>query len=485
MTNPIAAAYLIMLKGASRAVIGCVERFLAQLQISSGYRVLLGLSGGADSVALLYALAASRPKFQFELTAAHLNHALRGVESDRDEAFVSELCGRLGVDLMVEHVRGLDRSQGNLEARARAARHRFLGAVAKRVRADYIALAHQADDQAETVLMRLLRGAGVTGLGAMTASGSGQIIRPLLEVRRGAILKYLKEIGATFVEDSTNASLEHDRNRVRHRLMPLLEREFAPGLAGRLVELAAEMRDVDDLLGALAQRALAGCSNDDGTLDLDRFKLLHPAIASAALRRYLAAQIGNLQGLQRAHFETLRRLCLNGPPNGRIQLPDGWLVRRVYGKLLVRKTEEQDEAVSFEVPLALEGVTVVETARTAFESSLIPRARARMPHGLSEAVFDAREVRTGLSVRNFTPGDRIAPLGLGGTRKVKEVFIDSKIPMEQRRRFPVVLLDGQVAWLPGLVRSNLALVTATTTEVVQLSAKSEHCLEFVPRASVY
>lgn len=470
---------------ASRAVINPVTRFLAQLPDLRGRRVLLGLSGGADSVALLDALAALQLKFQFGLTAAHLNHALRGAESDRDESFVRDLCTRLGVELMVERARGLGRSEGNLEARARTARHRFLDETAKRVGADYIALAHQADDQAETVLMRLLRGAGVTGLGAMAGSGAGKVIRPLLEVRRAAILEYLKEIGATFVEDSTNASLEHDRNRIRHRLIPLLEREFAPGLAGRLIELAAEMRDVDDLLGALAQRALEDCANDDGTLDLEHFKLLHPAIAAAALRRYLAARMGNLLGLERAHFEASRRLCLNGPPNGRIKLPDGWLVRRIYGKLLVRKTEEPDEAVFFEVPLALEGVTVVEAARTVFESSLIPCAQARMPHGLYEAVFDAREVRDGLSVRNFNPGDRIAPLGVAGTRKVKAVFIDSKMPMEQRRRFPVVLLDGQVAWLPGLVRSNLALLTATTTEVVQLSAKSEHCLEFVPRASVY
>lgn len=480
-----------MAKRSSHAVTGRVADFLRKLPVLKGKRILLALSGGADSVALLHALVAVRPKFHFELTAAHLNHALRGAESDRDEGFVRDLCGRVGVPLTVERARDLDRSRGNLEARARTARHWFLDAAARRVGADYIALAHQADDQAETVMMRLLRGAGVTGLGAMAESGNGKVIRPLLAVRRAAILKYLKEIDVAFVEDSTNACLKHDRNRLRHRLMPLLETEYAPGLSGRLVELAAEMRDVNDLLGMLAERALADCGNDDGSLNLDRFKLLHPAIACAVLRRYLAARAGNLLRFERAHFHALGRLCLTGPPNGRIVLPDGWLVRRVYGKLLIMKSEEfkeefkKDVAQSFEVPLPFEGVTAVEAARMVFKSSLIRRDEARMPRDAYEAVFDARKVGAGLSVRNFNPGDRIAPLGVAGSRKVKEVFIDSKIPAQQRRRFPVVLLDGQVAWLPGLVRSNIALMTAATVEVVQLSAKSEHCLEFVPRASVY
>jgi tRNA(Ile)-lysidine synthase len=474
-----------MARNAARAVIDPVARSLAKLPELGGKRILLALSGGADSVALLHALAALRRKFHFELAAAHLNHGLRGAESDRDEAFVCELCSRLGVPLTVELARGLKRSRGNLEARARTERQRFLGRVAERVGADYIALAHQADDQAETVMLRLLRGAGVTGLGAMAEVSGGKLIRPLLEVRRAAILAYLEEIGAEFVEDSTNASLAHDRNRVRHRLMPLLEREFAPGLAGRLVELAAEMRQVDDLLGALADQALKDCLDDDGALDLDGLKRLHPAVAAATLRRLVAARVGDLFGFDRAHIEALQGLCLKGPPNGRIVLPDSWLARRRYGKLILVKDEEVDRAVAFAVALAVDGVTVVPQARAIFESTLVPRAQAGMPHDASEAVFDAHGVSAGLSERNFNPGDRIAPLGVSGSRKVKDVFIDNKIPPRQRGRFPVVWLGESVAWLPGLVRSKVALVTENTSEVMRLTVRSEHCVEFKPRASVY
>jgi tRNA(Ile)-lysidine synthase len=467
-------------------VIDAVARSLARLPDLRGKRILIALSGGADSVALLHALMALRGKFRFELAAAHLNHGLRAAESDRDEAFVRERCARAGVELIVERVRGLTPGSGNLEARARRKRRRFLAQTAARVGADYVALAHQADDQAETVMLRLLRGAGVTGLGAMAEVSAGGVLRPLLKVRRSAILAYLAEIRADFVEDSTNASLKYDRNRVRHRLLPLLEQEFAPGLTGRLVDLAAEMRQVDALLRALAEQALADCRGRDASLNLARLRSLDPAVAGATLRHYLAATIGDLMGLERSHIESLLRLCLKGPPNGRMVLPDGWLARRQYGRLCVVRDEKiGTSAVSFEVPLAVQGVTAVPEAHVVFQSELMPRAHAPMPEDAFAAVFDAERVGAGLRVRNFNRGDRIAPLGVSGSRKVKDVFIDNKIPPLHRLSFPVVSLEGRVAWLPGLVRSNLALVTGQTAAVLRLSVKSEHCVEFDPRASVY
>jgi tRNA(Ile)-lysidine synthase len=460
-----------------KGVINSVARALAKLPDLRGQRILLGLSGGADSVALLHALMALRSKFHFELAAAHVNHRLRGTESDRDEAFVRDLCARLEVPLTLERIRGLDPAAGNLEARARDARRSALFAAAEAAGADYVALAHQADDQAETVMLRLLRGAGIDGLGAMAESGPGKIIRPLLAVRRSEVLRYLDQAGAVFVEDSTNASLEHDRNRVRHRLVPLLEGEYAPGLTERLAGLAAEMREVDDLLRSLAEPALRHCLKEDGSLELVAFRQLHPAVASVLMRIYVASKVGSLEGFGRAHIDSLLALAHGGRPNGRVRLPGLWLATRRYGKLvLVRGQQDQDVAPAFEAPLTLDGVTVVEAAEIAFQSRVIPRARLRMPRNANAAVFDAHALGNGLSIRNFRPGDRISPFGVPGSRKVKDVFIDRKIPTEQRRRFPLVLVDGSVAWMPGLVRSKLALVTDETTEVVQLAVASRRCL---------
>jgi tRNA(Ile)-lysidine synthase len=471
-------------KRSNRTVINCVTRFVAGLPDVRGQRILLALSGGADSVALFHALMALRRKFGFELAAAHLNHNLRGAESDRDESFVGELCARHGVELTVERAHGLNLEPGNLEARARAARRQFLTRAAALTNSRYIAMAHQADDQAETVMLRLLRGSGVTGLGAM-AEVEGTVIRPLLQVPRSALRAYLAELGERFVEDSSNQSLRYDRNRVRHHLMPLMEREYAPGLRQRLVEMAAEMRRVDDLLATLAAGSMGECLNPDGSLDVVALRRVHPAVLAAVMRRFVAARAGDLWGFERSHIEALRKLCIKDAPNGEIVLPSGWRAKRRYGKLLLVQGEEHnDVAAAFEVPLPVNAVTAIAPARAVFQSILMARTSARMPDDTSKAIFDAQALAPGLAVRNFIPGDRIVPLGVAGSRKLKDVFIEHKIPIERRRRFPVVVLDGRVAWLPGLVRSNLALVTDRTSEVLELSVSSEHCTEFNPHDSV-
>ena len=215
--------------------------------------ILLALSGGADSVALFHVLVALRERFGYRLAAAHFNHHLRGDESDRDQAFVCDLCARAQIELVVGHAEDLGGC--NLEERARESRYRFLHSAADRMGAGHIALAHHADDQAETVLMRLLRGTGVAGLGAM-AEASGRLIRPMLSLGRGEIIDYLNAIGARFVTDSTNCSPAILRNRLRAELIPMLERDYAPQFGRRLGELADEMRSLDDFVSAAAEAEL-------------------------------------------------------------------------------------------------------------------------------------------------------------------------------------------------------------------------------------
>src|SRR6202011_5342686 len=181
---------------------------LERAAIRRGATILVALSGGADSVALMHALLELRERFEVRIEAAHLNHRIRALESERDENFVREMCARLGVELQVARARGLDPDSANLEERARDARYRFLNRAADALGADFIALAHHADDQAETVLMRMLRGTGSAGLAAMSEHGPGRLIRPILGIYRAEILAYLNARGIPFVEDSSNHSPE-------------------------------------------------------------------------------------------------------------------------------------------------------------------------------------------------------------------------------------------------------------------------------------
>lgn len=429
--------------------------------------ILLALSGGADSVALFHALAALRERFGYRLAAAHFNHHLRGDESDRDQAFVCDLCTRAQIELVVGHAEDLGGC--NLEERARELRYRFLHSAADRIGAGHIALAHHADDQAETFLMRLLRGTGVAGLGAM-AEASGRLVRPMLSLGRGEIIDYLNAIGARFVTDSTNCSPAILRNRLRAELIPMLERDYVPGVAQRLGELADEMRSLDDFVSAAAEAELDRAPGAVAALSIDvaRFATLHPALAAAVIRALVRRQTGTLRRLTRAHVEAMRRLCLDGPPNGTINLPSGWRAERQYGRLQLRNGAPLQPA-EFLIPIESYGTTIAPGL--VFEGSVIGVSEAAMPATAFEAVFDTGQVRCGLAARSFVPGDRIHPLGMEGTRKVKDVFIDHKVPRSRRAALPIVVAGDEVVWIPGLIRGAAALVTDRTTTVVRLVAR--------------
>src|SRR5713101_6037379 len=359
-----------MRRESPNSVPDAIAAALERAAIRPGATILVGLSGGADSVALMHALLDLRERFGMRIAAAHLNHRIRGLESDRDENFVREMCARLGIELNVARARGLDADSANLEERARDARYRFLNRAADALGADFIALAHHADDQAETVLMRVLRGAGIAGLAAMAERGPGRLIRPMLGLYRAEILGYLHARGIAFVEDSSNLSPEILRNRIRTELIPILERDYAPGLRRRLVEVAGEMRSVDDFMNAAASIELAAMRSADDALDVARLPALAPALQMMVLRLYLDVRMGSLRRITRAHLEALRRLVLAGGPSDSIDLPGGWRAERAYNLLRIIDTiAASDEA--FSVPLKIDGITIVEAASYRFEASTI------------------------------------------------------------------------------------------------------------------
>jgi tRNA(Ile)-lysidine synthase len=469
-----------MVRDAENIVVGAIEAALARAGIRRGASILIGLSGGADSVALTCALLELRESLGLRIAAAHLNHRIRGDESDRDEAFVRAMCARLGVELIVERAEGLDASisSANLEERAREVRRDFLGRVADRVGAGYVALGHHRDDQAETVLMRLMRGAGAAGMAAMAEHGPSRLIRPMLSVSRADIRGYLGARATAFVEDSTNLSRDILRNRIRAELLPMLEREYAPGLGGRLVEVAAEMRSLDDLVAAIAARELDAMRVRGGALDVSGFSGLNRAVQPVAIRLFLSERVGSLRRISRAHIEAMRQLILEGGPSDSIDLPGGWRAEREYNffQLIEAGAERKGSgAAGFSVAIAAEGITVVEEAGFAFEASTNPATHASMPDSLFSvslvAMFDAAKIAdAGLVARNFMKGDRMHPMGMRGTRKVHDVFVDRKLPRARRERFPVVTVGGEIAWLPGLARADCALVTKATETVLRVEA---------------
>lgn len=442
--------------------------------------ILVALSGGPDSVALFHALRrlkADYPELGYRIAAAHLNHRMRGAESDRDECFVRGLCAAADVPLVVERATDLSGARSNLEERAREVRYEFLNRTGDRLGAALIATAHHADDQAETVMLRLLRGSGAAGLGAMAEIGPGRLIRPLLNVQKSAIIAYLSIIEADSVTDSTNLENALLRNRVRTKLIPMLERDYAPGFSRRLGELAAEMRELNDFLTVQARRELAARLGVGNRLSLAGFSELHPALAATTVREFLHLGLGSTRHIRRVHIDALRSVCTAPEESGTtvIELPGGWAFRREYGFATVQRGRAELRA-PYAVELPMEGETVVEPADFAFSSRVIELGDQEFPAppwkpvSAMEAYFDAEAVG-GLVVRSFAPGDRIRVFGTGGQRKVHDVFIDCKLPVALRPYWPLVVSNGEIAWIPCFARGAMAIVTPTTRKVLYLRAK--------------
>jgi len=479
------------LSGEARRAITAVEKrvaeVVARLPFGAGRRLLVAISGGPDSVATLHALHRISRQFDFELAAAHLNHGIRELESDRDEQFVRELCGRFQIELVVERAHGL--KQANLEERARQLRYDFLNRTAEALAVQYIVLGHHQDDQAETVLLRLLRGTGIGGLAAMAEVGPGRLVRPLLSIDRVAILAYLEAIEADYVVDSSNLEGRALRNRVRAGLLPTLERDYSAGITRRLAELASEMRDVDSFMAAEACRSLDmrmiqpldNGQDSSCRMDLRGFESISPALARAIMRELVRRGIGDLRRVERVHIEDMRHLASGENPSSAVILPRGCIFRREYDTAVL----EHATALGPRGPSATNGgeVTLMpgENPLNVGGSTLTVREIAPgdecflfeswHPPNRFEAYFDAAKAPV-LTARSFHAGDRIRPLGVRGSRKVHDVFVDYKVKVASRKSWPLVVSGNEVIWIPGLVRSAVALVTPRSRKVLHLCAHS-------------
>ena len=439
-------------------------------------RLLVGVSGGADSVCLLYVLRALQDEWDVALHVAHLNHQLRGGESERDSHFVSALAARWELPATIEavDVHGRAAREGlGLEEAARRCRYEFFDRVAGRVGADGVVVAHHAGDQAETLIMRFLRGTGGAGLAGMQplsacpyASEPRPLIRPLLFVARADILAYCDEHRLEYCQDSSNRDTRFLRNQVRHELLPQLEK-LAPGLEGRLSQTA-------DLLAA-DEAALAGCleqqwpglvyraTKEAVTLNRSRLRQLSVGLQRRAIRK--AAGLLSPQGFpvdwSYRHVEQARALALDGQTGVRIDLPGGVSGRVQYDHFILSGQGAPveydysgplvDRRVELPIgrPLALPDSTwQVLVEQRPVDSALLAQARGNVDPW--QAFLDADVCGPDIVLRPRQSGERFQPLGLQGhSRLLSDYMIDERIPAGIRGRLPLLCTAHHVAWVVG------------------------------------
>lgn len=396
-----------------------LAEFMARYQmLEPGDTVICAVSGGADSMALLFAMYLLREKLKIQVKAAHFNHKLRGEESDGDEVFVREFCARYDIELFADSGTVVAGKKG-LEAAARDARYDFLRNLPGK-----IATAHTANDNAETVLLHLVRGTGLKGLGAIAPVRDG-IIRPMLTVTRQQVLEFLEEYHIPHREDGSNHTDQFLRNRLRHHVMPLLEQEN-PRLAENLSAMALRLRQDEDALSEAAGQA---------EMNIKKLKTLQPAVRSRALERFLKAS--GVKEPEAEHIALVERLVFSEKPSARANLPGGITVQRCYGQLLAEPMEEPLKAVSLSCPGEV----------------TIPQLGLRAVCKPAGEIINTDTVFTvlaqgGVTIRCRQPGDTICLSG--GTKSLKKLFIDRKIPAARRNRIPVIVDEQGVIAVYGI-----------------------------------
>jgi tRNA(Ile)-lysidine synthase len=416
--------------------------------------VLLCVSGGPDSVALLYLIARLRGEYGLRLAVAHLIHGVRGEEAREDAHLVAEIAEKLAIPVHLKEV-GLPRmkmkdGRGNIEAMGRKERYAFFGAVAEQYGFNKVATAHTGDDQAETLLMWLVRGSGRGGLSGMPpvrkliSPDSGKtaslLVRPLIETSRQEIMVYLAEHGIESRTDRTNLDVRHLRNWIRHRLLPQLRERVDSKVSERLVRLAEILRDEDRVLDRIAWSCLERVGRDRHLMR-EAFLQEDKAIQRRVVRAWLDSSLGSLHGFTFDHVETIRNFVAQSPPNSRISLPGGWkLVRQYEAFRLLKREPRKITPVRYSYSLPLEGEVVIPEAGVKLQSLRCSYSSLPRPRDNREALFDSADVPDdALTVRNFRPGDQFRPLGMNGHKKVKDLFIEKKVPLPVRRTLPLVL----------------------------------------------
>lgn len=427
--------------------------------LCKGDGVVAALSGGPDSTALLCLLLDVQSEWQLRIHGAHLNHGLRGAEADRDEVFVREQCRRLGVPLTSARA-GAPPESENLEQWAREARYGFLQQVRSDLGFGKIATGHTRNDLAETFLMRLLRGSGLTGLACLRPVREGGLIRPMIALTRENVLAYVEQCGEPFREDSSNLDTGRIRNRLRHELIPLLERKYNPRIIERLAVTADLVRDDEDRLASSAASAMEQLSverGEDGSLTVGCADLLG---LPAALARRIVRQVisecqgqGHLRRIDRSHVEAVLRLAASGDRGEkRMDLPGTIGVRAAYGKLVIGNLPRPEVPERWSVALEIPGRTLFEPCGLEILATIGPGpdVTAGWPDPRTTVLLDAEAASIeGLVLRSCRPGDRYCPAGAPGRRKLGRMLIDDRVPRQNRQLVPVLTAGDEPIWLPG------------------------------------
>lgn len=463
-------------------VTDCISKYK---MVVEGDAVIVAVSGGIDSIALLYSLYFLKDSLKCSLMVAHANHGLRGEQSDKEAEFVREIASELKLPYVAEKldVLGYMAQKGlSKQVAARELRYDFFERAAKQYSANKIALGHTADDQAETVLMRLLRGSGIKGVAGIKVvracserSESNKIIRPLIEIGRNEITEFAVKKGLRYIEDPSNLQPYYLRNKIRLELIPLFKKEYNPNIIKVLSNAAEIIRDDDDFLenycSCIFSAVVLAESGDLIEIDVSKIKGLHIAVQRRIIRIALRRLKGNLLKISAVHVEDILNLVGNGASGKTLFLPDDIQVIYEYGKLTLRHPQGKGQEIKFDMPLKIPGETVLSVPSFKFKTEIISLKEFQgEKKNKYIAFFDMDKLKGELRVRNRIRGDVFHPSGMEGSKKLKEFFIDGKIPRRERDSVPLIVSGNIIIWVVGKRIGEYGKVDENTKRLLKIEA---------------
>jgi tRNA(Ile)-lysidine synthase len=452
--------------------------------IEPGDTVLLGVSGGPDSVALLYGLLELKQELNIELAIAHLNHCARGAESDRDARFVENLGEALQIKTLIETIdvpteQGV--SKNSFQETARNLRLDFFQKAMIQVGATKIALGHTSDDQVETVLMNLLRGSGLKGVGGMSPVRDAYI-RPLFDCTRSEIIDFLSDRKITYCQDSSNEKMDYLRNRVRLELIPFLQKQYNPKITENLFEASGIFRAENDCLEILEDKefdriVLKSSQSESLEMDIGYFVALPLALKRRLVRKGIQSIKGDLRKVSFFHIQEVLHLFDKAQKGKRIDLPGNLEVLcrgdRVEFKRILESgssisTSDESRVSECVRPLTIPGETQIWEAGLTLKAEIIdPVKTGFSTEQANQAFLDFDKTGSLVMIRFFQAGDRLKPLGMNGTKKLKSIFIDEKVPREIRSSVPILTTgDNIIIWVYGTRIAHDYRVTPDTSRVL-------------------
>jgi len=436
-----------------------------------GDTVVIALSGGADSCALLSIMASLQREYHIKLIVAHFNHGLRGTESDVEEDFCHRLAQKYDVIFESEKLLSAIIPKGESpEAYYRNERYRFLKITASKHQAKKVALGHHLNDQAETILLNILRGSGLNGLHGILPVRDKRFVRPLIDVSRTEILAYLREKRLDYCHDSSNQNVEFLRNRIRLELIPFLKERFNPQIERGLARMAQMVRRDHEYLNMSVHQLLESdkiqLKEEYTSFSADFFVQLPEALRFRLIKTLLEELIRNGKGIYSSHIHSIVDLVQDKGTGKQISLPFGLTAIKQYDNILIKKIKKADTK-DYQYSLSIPGTIDLK------ERGIIITARKGRINEIdysskNEIYLDMDALNGPLILRNRRPGDWFEPLGTNGRKKIKKLFIDQKIPRPERSNMVLLTDDTSVLWVESMHLCNRVKITHKTNQVLIL-----------------